>query len=64
MAAQDAAEVLLRIEKIRATDYPRDDFLGALVDCNSAVETAPMMFPGVYKANRDRLNELWNRRNA
>lgn len=59
-AAQHAKEVLLRLEKGIAGPNASDEWLLALVDYNSVVETAPMMFPGVYAANRDRLNRLWD----
>ena len=63
-AAKDVDEVLLRLETIRANGYRKDDWILALVDYNSAVEAAPMMFPGVYKRNQDRLNALWAGRTA
>jgi hypothetical protein len=58
-AANEAEDVLQHLLRIRQSGYPKDDFLLALVNYNSAVEGAPMMAPGVYKANRDRLNKIW-----
>jgi hypothetical protein len=58
-AAGQAADILERLARIRQAGYPKDDFFLALVDYNSAVENAPMMAPGVYAANCDRLNRIW-----
>lgn len=59
LAARRTGDILSRLGHLRKAGYPHDDFLLALVDYNSAVESAPMMAPGVYRKNQDRLNELW-----
>jgi hypothetical protein len=58
-AAIETGEILQRLESLRAAGFPKDDFLLILVDYNSAVEAAPMMAPGVFKANHDRLDRIW-----
>ena len=58
-AAVEVKEVMDRLTRIRQAGYPKDDFFLAMVDYNSAAERAPMMAPGAYAANRDRLNQIW-----
>jgi hypothetical protein len=48
-----------RVRSLRQCGYPRGDLLILLADYNSAVESAPMMAPGMYKKHRERLDELW-----
>ena len=58
-------EVMSRLEWLEKSKYvDPDDFQLAMVDYNSAVEAAPMVFHGIRDANKDRLNELWKGRNG
>ncbi|WP_339822499.1 hypothetical protein [uncultured Parasphingorhabdus sp.] len=50
-----------RLKNLRLSGYPQPDLLLLLGDYNSAVESAPMMAPGVYQQNRVRLDELWRK---
>lgn len=58
IAARDVDDVLTRLEQLRRLGFHQDDFLLALGDYNSAVEGAPLMAPGVYAENREKLDEL------
>lgn len=59
IAAQETDSILTRLEQLRRLSFPEDDFLLALVDYNSVVEGAPLMAPGVFDKNRERLNRMW-----
>lgn len=61
-ASQALATILPRIEAVRASGNRTVDLLMILSDYNSAVEGAPMFWPGLYDKERDRLNQLWSER--
>ena len=61
-ASQALATILPRIEAVRASGNREVDLLMILSDYNSAVEGAPMFWPGLYAKERDRLNRLWSER--
>lgn len=50
-----------RLKAVRAKGYPNGDLLLLFTDYNSAVESAPMMAPGVYKRNAAELDRMWRR---
>jgi membrane protein YdbS with pleckstrin-like domain len=58
-AARETEEVLIRLGPLKGAADPRDDFYTALLDYNSAVEGAPMMAPGVWEANHEKLDAEW-----
>lgn len=58
-AAVAASKIKGRLSAIKAKTYPIGELLHALMDYNSAVECAPLVFPLVYRRYRDRLNEQW-----
>ncbi|MCL4853465.1 MAG: hypothetical protein KJZ78_19090 [Bryobacteraceae bacterium] len=60
-AAVETAAILQALSTRRGPDFSRDDLLVAIIDYNSIVEAAPLLAPGVYKANYDRLTQTWNR---
>ena len=66
LSYQDASgalsTILPRIEAVRASGNKTVDLLMILSDYNSAVEGAPMFWPGLYEKERDRLNQLWQER--
>lgn len=63
MAAREVATVLT---KTQMTDVSGQQAIQSLMilfsDYNSAVENAPLLAPGVYTQNRDKLNRLWSQR--
>jgi hypothetical protein len=50
-----------RVRAVRAKGYPSGDLLLLFTDYNSAVESAPMMAPGVYKKHAADLDRMWRR---
>lgn len=63
-ASQALSTILPRIEAVRASGNRTVDLLMILSDYNSAVEGAPMFWPGLYEKERDRLNQLWSERTS
>ena len=62
LGAADVEEIYQRLIYLEREGYPKDDFLLAVVDYNSAVESAPMMAPNAYRDNCVRLEGLWKGR--
>ena len=58
-AASATEAVFQRASGAIARGAGEADVLSILSDYNAAVEASPLMAPGAYKANRDRLNRLW-----
>lgn len=61
-AARCVERVNLRLTALRGSGARRADLLQIMGDYNSAVEGAPLFVPGVYRRNRERLNQLWKER--
>jgi hypothetical protein len=56
-------EVLTRLDWLRRSSYGNEgDFLLALVDYNSAVETAPLLVDGLYAKHKERIEAAWKER--
>ncbi len=51
--------LLVRLGAFNVDDHPRADLLLMFADYNSAVESAPMLLPGLYSRSRDDLNARW-----
>ena len=61
LSAASATEVIFqRASGAIARGVSEADVLSILSDYNAAVEASPLMAPGAYKTNRDRLNRLWD----
>lgn len=60
-AAVETAAILQSLSIRRNVDFSRDDLLVAIIDYNSIVEAAPLMAPGVYNGNQQKLSQAWNR---
>ena len=60
-AATAGGRLLGRLIAIKAKDYKLSELLHTLMEYNSVVERAPLVFPGVYNRYRDRLNQQWER---
>ncbi len=56
-AVSDTDSIVQRLALIQEAGYPKDGFLLVLGDYNSIVEGAPLMFPGIYDTNQDKLNK-------
>lgn len=54
---------LARIAQLRHATPSNTDFLLLLLDYNAIVEAAPMVVPGVFVRNHDRLDRLWGEAN-
>jgi len=59
IAARDTDSVVVKLDHVRELNYPQDGFLWAMTEYNSAVESAPLMAPGVYKKNKSRIEQIW-----
>jgi hypothetical protein len=64
--AASAREVGSVLSKLRQAPEDGDALIQntmiLLTDYNSAVESAPLFAPGVYRRNRDKLNDMWAKR--
>ena len=58
-SARAVEQVTLRLQTIKAAQYPLPDLLILLGDYNSAVEAAPSISVSTYKKYRSTLNRLW-----
>ena len=61
-SAEEVKDVQARLTLAKASGYPIADLFSIWGDYNSAVESAPIYPPGLYKRHRDELNRLWNNR--
>jgi hypothetical protein len=61
-SAEEVKDVQARLTLAKASDYPVADLFSIWGDYNSAVESAPIYPPGLYKRYRDELNRLWKNR--
>ena len=62
VAAHELARILAQLEIQKAKGITPQAALVLFAEYNSAVEGAPPIFPGIYKARRSDLNERWSRR--
>ena len=61
-AERAVARILERLQILKKTDDDKEmlpDLLMILGDYNSAVESAPLFLPGMYKRNKTALDKLW-----
>ena len=64
-ALKDIDEVLTRLDWLKRSGHrDESDFLVALVDYNSAVESAPLLVDGIYARQKRRIEEAWKARCA
>ena len=59
ISTRTVEQVVLRLQAIKAANYPLQDLLIVLGDYNSAVEAAPSISKSLYEKHRDKLNQLW-----
>jgi hypothetical protein len=62
MASNDLDRLLSQIEIDKARGVSIECALVLLTEYNSSVESAPTIFPGVYRSRNAILNELWTQR--
>lgn len=58
-AASSIGEILQRTETAAARGYPAADVLLLMSDYNAAVESAPLVVPGVFKLRHSSLTKRW-----